>query len=228
MTNQGSSCRTCGAPLGRGASFCHRCGNRADTPRAPGEGLAWAVAGGLVVVTLVVFLAARSGSGPATSVGGAPQAPGLTGPAPDISGLSPRQQFDRLYERVMAAAAEGDTTTMVRLSEHAFQAYAELDTLDADAGYHAAILAAQVGGFPAALALADSILAADPEHLFGYLIRGTVANLAGDATALATAQTAFLRAWPSESARGRTEYLDHQTILDQFRQEATAARPGPP
>lgn len=228
MTNPGMNCRNCAAPLGRDASFCHRCGARADTRRARGEGLAWAVAGGLVVVTLVVLLATRSGGGPAASVGGGSQAPELTGRAPDISGLSPRQQFDRLYERVMAAAADGDTATMVRLSEHALQAYAQLDSLDADARYHAAILAAQIGGFPAALALADSILAADPNHLFGYLIRGTVANLAGDATALATAQTAFLRAWPSESARGRTEYLDHQTILDQFRQAATAASPGPP
>lgn len=128
----------------------------------------------------------------------------------------------------MAAAAEGDTTTMVRLSEHALQAYAQLDTLDVDARYHAAVLAAQVGGFPAALALADSILAADPDHLFGYLVRGTVAELVGDTTALAAAQAAFLRAWPSESARRRTEYLDHQAILDQFRQAATAASPGPP
>lgn len=185
------------------------------------------MAGGLVVISLIVYLVAPKGAAPVAPDMTAPGG-GLTGQAPDISNLSSRQQFDRLYDRVMSAATAGDTATMVRLTEHALQVYAQLDSLDADARYHAAILALQLGGTDAALALADSILAEDPTHLFGFLIRGTVAEVAGDAGALQLAQTAFLSAWAAESARQRAEYLDHQAMLDQFRQAATVAASGTP
>ena len=38
----------------------------------------------------------------------------------------------------------------------------------------------QVGDFPGALALADTILARTPGHLFGYIVRGTAAGFQGD------------------------------------------------
>lgn len=225
MPTPESPCRHCEAPLLSGVAFCHRCGTtQSVAPRR--EGLAWVVAGGLVVITLIIFLVAPDGAAPVPPAMAGPVA-GLSGRAPDISNLSSRQQFDRLYDRVMAAATEGDTGTMVRLTDHALQVYAQLDSLDADARYHAAVLALQLGGADAALELADAILAEDPSHLFGFLIRGTVAELSGDTPALQAAQAAFLRAWPTESARQRAEYLDHQTVLDQFRQAASAAAPGP-
>lgn len=226
MTTSGSHCHDCGAQLDTGVAFCHRCGAVQPVP-TPREGLAWVVAGGLVVLTLIVFLATQDRAAPVPLDMAAPAA-GLSSRAPDISNLSSRQQFDRLYDRVMAAATEGDTATMIRLTEHALQVYAQLDSLDADARYHAAIMALQLGGAEAALVLADSILAADPAHLFGFLIRGTVAEISGDPRALQAAQAAFLGAWPSESARQRAEYLDHQAVLDQFRQAALVAGPRQP
>ena len=54
----------------------------------------------------------------------------------------------------------------------AFGAYAQLDTVDADARYHAAVLHCRSGDAAAALALADTILAESPGHLFGYIVRG--------------------------------------------------------
>jgi hypothetical protein len=116
----------------------------------------------------------------------------------------------------------------MRLSQHALEAYRQVDSLDADAWYHAAVLHAQVGGYDAALALADTILARAPKHLLGHLIRGTVAQLRGDRAALAAAHRGFLEAWAAEPATGRAEYLDHQQLLQDFRREAETARVDPP
>jgi hypothetical protein len=55
----------------------------------------------------------------------------------------------------------------------ALGAYAQLDGFDADARDHAAVLHLQAGDTRSALALADTILAETPGHLFGYVIPGT-------------------------------------------------------
>lgn len=228
MSNVETRCAQCAAPLAGGARFCHKCGAPSGAPTAApprSDRTAWLVAGVVVVVALIVVLATSNRPAPAAGPGGMPAAQGLSGRAPDISALSPRQAFDRLYDRVMAAAEAGDTATMVMFSTHALQAYTQLDSVDADARYHAAVLALQLGGYQEALALADTILATEPTHLFGFLIRGTVAELSGDAAALAAAHAGFRRAWSTESGRTRAEYLDHQSLLDEFRRAALAAAP---
>ena len=58
----------------------------------------------------------------------------------------------------------------------ALMAYAQLDSVDADARYHAALLQVHTGEVDASRALADTILAQNPGHLFGYVIRGTVSK----------------------------------------------------
>jgi hypothetical protein len=136
--------------------------------------------------------------------------------------MTPRERFDRLYNRVMRAAESGDTATVARFSPMAVMAYSQLDSVDADARYHAAVLQLHVRGDTAgALRLADSILSIQPHHLFGYLIRGTAARLAGDQHLLARAYADFLAAWDAEKS-SRPEYRDHQAMLDQFRSAAAA------
>jgi hypothetical protein len=145
------------------------------------------------------------------------------GPAPDISALSPQERFDRLFNRIMQAAERGDSVEVERFTPMALGAYQQLDSRDADARYHAAVLHLQVGDFAPALALADSILAESPGHLFGYLIRGTVARLQNDPVALARADRDFLAHYPAETAAKRVEYLEHQPVLDEFKKEAEKA-----
>lgn len=181
---------------------------------------------GLAVVAAAVAIAvlldqprAAPAAGPPPSMAG-----GLAGRAPDISSMTPRQMFDRLYERSLAASEQGDTAVMLRMTDHALSAYAQLDEVDADARYHAGVLLAGIGRYAPALALADTILAGAPDQLLGHLLRGTVAGFRGDAAALAAARRGFLAAWPREWPTGRPEYLDHQSVLDEFRQAAEAAR----
>lgn len=161
---------------------------------------------------------------PAAPAPAAPAAPGgFEGPAPDISTLSARDGFDRLFNRVMAAAEQGDTATATRFAAHALAAYTQLDSVDLDARYHAAAMHAQVGQYAEALALADTMAAQVPGHLLAWVIRGSVAELRSDPAALADARRGFLAAWDADPKRDRPEYLDHQKALDDFR--ASAGKP---
>ena len=232
------SCPSCRAELSPQARFCHRCGRPAtegaDRPDGHGsDRVAWALAGALCVLLVggIVYKVSSSApqraapemanAGAAGGDRGVP--PGATGPAPDISALSPRERFDRLFNRIMQAAERGDSVEVERFTPMALGAYQQLDIHDVDARYHAAVLHLQVGDFAPALALADSILIESPGHLFGYLIRGTVARLQNDPAARARAERDFLAHYPAETAAKRVEYLEHQPALDEFRKEAEKA-----
>jgi hypothetical protein len=206
------------------------------------ERTAWIVAGALCLVLLaaIVFrvireapppatpqmanagaLSAREGAEPAAGdEAGAP-----SGTPPDISQMTPRERFDRLFNRIMQASESGDTAQVLRFTPMALGAYAQLDSIDADARYHAAVLRMQVGDFAGARALADTILARTPGHLFGYLVRGTAASLQGDSAGLRRAERDFQAHYDTEMRAGRPEYREHQPALDDFRQQAQKAKP---
>jgi hypothetical protein len=193
---------------------------------ARSERTTWLVSLGITVLALggTAWLLLSPRDSGADAPPAAP-APAFGGRGPDISGLTTRQAFDRLFDRVLTAGEQGDTATAVRFTEHALAAYQQLDSVDADARYHAAVLHAQVGGYPAARALGDSILAGEPDHLLGWLVRGMVADLERDSTALRQARDGFLAAWARDPGTGRPEYQDHRQALDRFHTTATRATP---
>lgn len=144
---------------------------------------------------------------------------------PDLEAMTPRERFDRLYNRIMTAAESGNTAEVSRFAPMAFAAYAGLDQVDADARYHLAVLYLHAtANIPAALAQADSIAAEFPRHLFAILIRGTAARQRGDSGVLARSQRDLLQAWDAEMALSRPEYRDHRVMLDQFRAGALSSR----
>jgi len=236
------TCAGCRADLSPRARFCHRCGRAAGTAVAASlparERTAWIVAAGLCVVllSLIVFKVIREARPAATPEmanagaqsaagdlpgGGGPSGGGLAaGTPPDISQMSPRERFDRLFNRVMQAAERGDTSQVVRFTPMALGAYGQLDSIDADARYHAAVLRMQVGDMAGALALADTILARDPGHLFGYIVRGTVAGLQNDTARRRQAERDFRAHFAAESAAGRQEYQEHLPVIDDFKRQA--------
>ncbi|HEU5217267.1 MAG TPA: hypothetical protein VFU23_01310 [Gemmatimonadales bacterium] len=178
---------------------------------------------GILALVLAWTVVKRPLAG-ATSAAAAP-AP-TEGTPPDLSTMTPRDRFDRLYNRVMRAAEQTDTATVARFSPMAFAAYEQLDSVDADARYHAAVLRLHVqGDTAAALRLADSIQMATPHHLFAFLIRGTAGRLTGNQRLVVLANTDFLAAWDAEMKAARPEYRDHQTMLDQYREMAGRAKP---
>ena len=190
---------------------------------------AWLIAG-TVCVLLVAGIAYKVSSdapGPAapnmpnagSSTGGAAEGR-PAGSAPDISAMTPRERFDRLYNRIMQASERSDSAEVERFTPMALGAYQQLDTRDADARYHAAVLQMQVGNFPAARALADTIIRESPGHLFGYVIRGTVGRFQNDPAAVAQARRDFLSHYETEMRSKRVEYLEHRPVIDEFKAEA--------
>jgi hypothetical protein len=176
----------------------------------------------------------------AAGLGNAPQAasmanvgtPGAEGPAgsgglpvgraPDISNLTPREQFARLNDRVMQAAESGDTTTVINFWPMAEGAYQRLPAADrdTDARYHMATLQLMIGNIPATLALADTIEAESPNNLIGSYLRGIVAEVEGDSTKARAARAAFVSNYDAEIAKPRQEYIDHRPLLEQFKQRS--------
>lgn len=153
-----------------------------------------------------------------------PGAGGASGPpagqAPDISQMSPRERFDRLFNRVVAAAERADTTEVLRFSPMALAAYEQLDTKDADARYHAAVVMLETGQVDEASALSDTILAESPGHLFGLQVRANVAERRGDSAAARRARAEFVKRYDAELASGKVEYGEHRTALEAFRKRS--------
>jgi predicted nucleic acid-binding Zn ribbon protein len=221
-------CAVCGAATAGSARFCSSCGRslapsggRSRSERAP-----WIVAGaalaGLLAVLLVLLSREARPAGAAVGAGRPPVEE--AGAPPDIGNLSSRERFDRLYDRVMRAEQSGDDATVARFTPMALLAFAQLDTLDADARYHAALLQMHAGDLAGPAAQADTILRQNPGHLFGYVIRGTLARWTRDDRAMAEAYEGFLEHVDAELAAGRPEYGDHRTAIDQLRRSAAAAR----
>jgi len=234
------TCRTCQATLSEQARFCHRCGTPVTGPARTVSGVqrsernAWIVAGTIVALLLgmIVYRMMVDGPGgprPPDMANAGNAAPGAaaatadpggalpTAQAPDISSLAPAERFTRLYNRVMQAAANDDTTTVVNFTPMALGAYRQLETVSNDERYHAAVLNAQVGNMATALALTDTMLATAPNYLLAYVVRGEVARLRNDPAALARARAAFTAAYDREIASRKAEYVDHKNVLDDFR-----------
>lgn len=225
-------CRSCAVDLSPGARFCHHCGSEA----VPGGGVkkertAWiAVAVGVIATVAVVAYFFGRGQQPAPtgiSMGNAGNAnPTTAGRAPDISQMSPRERFDRLFGRIMRAAEANAADTVMLFSPMALEAYRQLlpAELDADARYHAAMIHMVVGEFAEARAKADTILANQPNHLFGLLVQGEVALQENNSAAVAKIYRQFLAAYDAEIAAGRKEYSEHQPVLTDFKNRARAVK----
>jgi len=228
------SCPSCQAAIPPGARFCTKCGTPTSggaAAPAGGDRKAWAIAAVATSVLLVAVLAlvirgnkpAQEGAGPVDGAGAAApfaDASGGGGAPPDLSTMTPRERFDRLYNRIMRAAESGDQQTVTTFTPMAMMAYQQLDTVDADARFHLATLKLHAGDVAGATAIADTILQQNPGHLFGYILQGTAARWSKDDKALRKAYAAFLAHYDAEIKKARPEYADHQRMMDDFHQAA--------
>ncbi len=187
----------------------------------------WLIALALTVVTIAAITYSARGKNAVTppdmanagnSAGGGAAASTSLGVAPDISQMTPREQFSRLEGRVTAAAEKGDTTTVINFTPMALGAYANLPPgdRDIDARYHAAMLQAQVGMFPGAIALADTIETASKHNLMATYIRIMVAEYQGDSTKARAERATFRTNFDAEMKTKRPEYVDHQPFLENY------------
>lgn len=226
------ACVSCGGELAPGAKFCSICGadaaagSGAAAPRSAGPSgkqyLPWIVASVLAVVAIAAVVYATGRVQPTAVAATASGAPGAGG-APDISAMTPREQFDRLINRITAAAESGDTAAVTRFWPMASGAYQNLPAADrdADARFHMAWLRMFAAQYPEATALADSIIAGAPNHLFAFYLRSNIAKARGDAAKERDAAKAFRANFDAEMARkDRPEYEQHRAMLERFRDAA--------
>lgn len=224
------SCPSCGTAARPTDRFCRGCGTALASvathqrePRLP-----WVIAAVLsaVAVAAVVYAAGQrdEAAPPAMANVGNAAGSAALGPAPDISQLTPKEQFQRLNDRVVIAAENGDSTTVITFWPMAAGAYANLlpGDRDIDSRYHMATLYLMVGETDAALALADTILTESPDNLLGSYVRGIVAEYLRDSVALASARDAFLSAYDSEMAKDHEEYQHHADLLQSWRRQVEA------
>lgn len=237
LSAQARFCHRCGRPAvgapGAGAARAPE-----PAPVRPGDRTPWYIAGTVIVVLLgaiiynvwkgtpqpVAPVMANAGNADPNAAAQAPFAgPGVPGGrAPDITNMTPQERFARLNDRVMRAAEAGDTATVVNFTPMALGAYSQLPPgqVDVDSRYHAAMLYAGVGQYDAAKALADTVLAQAPGNLFGYIIRGTVAQVTKDAAGVKRNFQLFLEHYDAQVATKRPEYIEHSQLLEGFQQAA--------
>src|SRR5438105_8027429 len=216
------NCHACGAALAPTAKYCHKCGAQLSGAAAAGwrAGLPWGVAGA-ALGALVTVLALRLGGAPGGGIrdaGGAADAvasriplPVSRSSPPDISQMSPEERATRLYNRVMSLHSQGKADSADFFLPMALQAYAMLPALDVDARYHIGVLDLTGGDETGALAQADSINHAVPNHLFASMLRARALELRRDAPGARQAYDNFLRHEAAERARKRPEYAEHET-----------------
>ena len=176
-------CRDCGA-RGRGQPSHRRRGER-------GGRAAWIAAAGLGVALLgvvIAFLAKQRtprcgpGTDGSAALGWRRRRDGPEGTPPDISNMSPKERYRPPVQPGHARRRNGDQATVDAVHPHdGAWPIQQLDSVDADARFHMAMLLLHTGQVPGAPAEADSILKFSPGHLFGYMIRGTVARWDKDA-----------------------------------------------
>lgn len=210
-------CPACQTPVA--GRFCPNCGRPAGAEGARGP---WVWVGAALVAAAVFalgFLTGRERQAPAVPA----EVPVAASPAtpPDISNMTPRERFDRLYDRVMRASGSGDAATMQQFAPMAIAAYGMLDSVDIDAQYDVALLKLHTGDIPGAEAIGDSIARKAPTHLFGQMLRATIARFQGDSAESRAAQAAFLRNYPEEMRRGRPEYEKHRSAIEAFKAQIT-------
>lgn len=215
-----SECASCGAKLVPGARFCTRCGTAtgvASSAPATGSNIPWYIGGGLLLLIAIVLAvpllrddAPESGTPP---VQDAPFAgSGAAGTPPPLSD-NPRENADRLFNRIMNAWSANDTAQARQFTPMAIAAYDMAQPLDDDGLYHLAMIHNVAGDHAAARSTAEQVLAKNPDHLLA-LAAAIEATMSTDAAAARSYAQRFLDAYDSERARTDVpEYLDHDRVL---------------
>ena len=217
-----------------GAKFCHRCGTPAGAV-APNKSarvesaLPWAVAAIALVALIALAVGQRMGqrttgttdvlegaNGQGTTVISAPGSePRPAMPrAPDISNMTPAQQAERLYDRIMMEHEAGRDDAARTFLPMAVSAFERLGPLTPDQRYDLGRVGEVGGDVELARAQSDTILAQRPTHLLGLVLGASAARMAKDERRARTLDQRLLTAEAAERGTALPEYLLHKRDID--------------
>jgi hypothetical protein len=213
-------CNSCGTPVAKATRApAHAGGSRPDRSNLP-----WYVAGGVLLVVIVVLVASMWSGDEIPAPGTAPfmGSPAAPGTPPPLNG-TPRELADRLFNRIMGAREQGDMATAQQFAPMGIQAYEGAEPLDDDGLYHLAVIHNVAGNHEEGRAIAERILAGNPNHLLALAAAAEAMEGAGDQAAALRYHKRFVDAYNSEIGRALPEYLDHARIIPEYREAALRA-----
>jgi tetratricopeptide (TPR) repeat protein len=175
----------------------------------------------MILILALPIIRRDSGPGPQPAEPSA-GAPG-TGTPPDLSTMTPRDAADRLFNRVMAAAENGNTAEVQQFMPMAIAAHEQARPLDLDGLFHLTQLHQTAQDYTAALTVAREILGQNPDYLLGLSAAAEAAKALGDTALAREHYTRFLAVYDAEMAKNLEEYSVHTFNLNATRQSAVAA-----
>jgi hypothetical protein len=199
----------------------------ASTSRLP-----WIIGGASVLVILLVFglrwlgdyreqsaaaIGVRIGdAAPGARVPGEAPA-GMGGMGVDPLSLPPEQQADRMFDRIMRLSGEGKTDSVAFFAPMAISVYRQLEPLDLDQRFDLGSVALAARQNSLAREQADAILAVDPDHLLGLVLRIRTARAENDAARERTARERLMAVESAEWAKAsdKIEYQRHRGDIEQ-------------
>lgn len=191
--------------------------------------LPWGVAF-LALLALVAMFAGRNfGAARGSEIGGSANSlptQSLDGVAAqgsaagDISGLSPSEQANRLYQRIMTYVEEGKVDSVAFFAPMAVAAHQLLENPTTDERYHLGRIAEVTNEAAIAKAQADTILQTSPDDLLGLLLAARSARMTADSSGAAGFDRRLLDALNAQIATGRTDYTLHRNEIDRAVEEA--------
>ena len=231
---KGAECPECNGALTPGAQFCHHCGAalKGAAPQTVPSRVPWVVTGValVAVIALVLFQASRSatdagpaGAGQGAAMGGAPMA-GVPSAA-DIAAMSPQEQSDRLFNRVMMYASEGKADSAAIFAPMALQSFDMLAPLNIHQRYDVGLVAMVAGQLGRAKAEADTILSKNRNDLLGLTLAMRVAENSKNSASAGEFGTRLIAAESAERKSTRAEYQFHSNDIDAALKDARARKP---
>ncbi len=185
--------------------------------------LPWAVAFVALMAVVAVFAGRSFASSRSTSTGPAARpvaeptgtaAPAPGAAAPDISNMSAEERADRLYERVMVYEAQDARDSLLLFAPMAMSAHELLSEISLERRYHVG-QAAEASGVPElALAQADTILAADDQHLLGLVLAARARRLLEDTAGARAVDQRLVRAATAAAMRSSPAYDLHRLEIE--------------
>jgi hypothetical protein len=228
---KGARCSNCNAPLATGAAYCNNCGTRVKEKDSK---LPWYVAGiallALLGALLIPGLRRPDADAQQADASGAPVAEaevpqgdaaqgGAPGQPPPLTG-TPREQADRLFNRIMSTRESGDTARAKFFLPMGVAAYQQAGDLDEDGLYHLSLLQTFKGDAADARKSAEQALARAPNHLLALAAAAEAAAAGSDKAAARKYYEKFLSVYDAEKGKPLPEYQDHAQILPEYQAEA--------